>query len=79
MNDLGFEMDVAASALQGAGLDRLVANFTAASRTMFGWLDDLCLLTEKFGNHISSNLINAENRLLLNRLKIGGLEVGKGS
>jgi hypothetical protein len=64
-------MDVATSALQGAGLGGLVGNFTPASGTFFGWLDDLCLLAEKFGNDVSSNLINAENRLLLNRLEIG--------
>ena len=70
MNDIGFEMDVATSALQRAGLGRLVANFTAAFGALFWWLDDLCLLAKKLGNHLSSNLIHAEDRLLLNRLEI---------
>ncbi|MGA1104548.1 MAG: hypothetical protein ACO3T7_13055 [Pseudomonadales bacterium] len=49
----------------------LVDNLTATSGALFGGLDELCLLAEKFGNDISSNLINAENRLVLNGLQIG--------
>jgi hypothetical protein len=71
MNDLGLEVNVAASTLQQASLSGLIGNFAAASGTLFGGLDDLCLLAEKFGNHLSSNLINAENRLVLNCLEIG--------
>ena len=71
MNDIGFEMDVATSALQRAGLGGLVANLTAAFGALFWWFDNLCLLDEKLGNSLSSNLIHAEDRLRLNRLEIG--------
>jgi hypothetical protein len=71
MNDIRSEPDVTTSALQEPRLRGLVDNLTATSGTLFGGLDELCLLAEKFGNDISSDLINAENRLVLNGLQIG--------
>ena len=70
-------MDVATSALHRAALGGLLAELAAAFGALFCRLDNLCLLAKKFGNHIARDLVNADNRLLLDRFEIGRREIGE--
>ena len=79
MNGLGLERNLATPALQAAALSGLLTHFTAALGTVFRWFDEFRLLAEQFGNHISRDLIHAQDRLFFNRFEIGCPQIGEPS
>jgi hypothetical protein len=77
MNNLGLEMDLAALALQRAGLSRLWADLAAAAGAALRRFDQPRLLAEKLRNHLARDLIEVDDRRSLDLVETGRLQLGE--